>query len=153
MRKYFNLSQEEFGKRLGVTRDVIGNIELNRLAKPEQKLSLLKLICSEFGINETWLIDGIGDMVDETAETYIDKLVQQYGLDDMDRKILQVYIDLPDAHRAIIKNYIKSITSVLPTENDIDVAKELEVYRKELEIEKKAKEKSLALDYTNEKNA
>ena len=126
---------------------------MNRLAKPEQKLSLLKLICSEFGINETWLIDGIGDMVDETAETYIDKLVQQYSLDDMDRKILQVYIDLPDAHRAIIKNYIKSITSVLPTENDIDVAKELEVYRKELEIEKKAKEKSLALDYTNEKNA
>ena len=89
-------------------------------------------------------------MVDETAETYIDKLVQQYGLDDMDRKILQVYIDLPDAHRAIIKNYIKSITSVLTAENDIDVAKELEIYRKELEIEKKAKEKSLALDYTRE---
>ena len=154
IRKFFKLSQEEFGKKLGVTRDVIGNIELNRLAKPEQKLSLLKLICSVFSVNEDWLIDGVGEMFDETKESYIESLAQQYNLDDMDRKILQTYIDLPDAHRTIIKNYIRSITSLLSDNNDIDVEKELEIYKKELELEKKAKAKSSALNYTNEeKNA
>ena len=154
IRKFFKLSQEEFGKKLGVTRDVIGNIELNRLAKPEQKLSLLKLICSQFSINEDWLINGIGEMLNETKESYIESLVQQYNLDDMDRKILQTYIDLPDAHRTIIKNYIKSITSVLTNDNDVDVEKELEIYRNELEIEKKAKAKSSVSIYTSEeKNA
>nr|DAS75228.1 MAG TPA: hypothetical protein [Caudoviricetes sp.] len=93
-------------------------------------------------------------MLNETKESYIESLVQQYNLDDMDRKILQTYIDLPDAHRAIIKNYIKSITSVLTNDNDVDVEKELEIYRNELEIEKKAKAKSSASTYTSEeKNA
>ena len=139
---------------MGVSRSVINNIERNVLAKPEQKLSLLKLICSQFAVSEEWLIDGVGEMFDETKESYIESLAQQYNLDDMDRKILQTYIDLPDTHRTIIKNYIKSITSVLSDNNDIDVEKELEIYKKELELEKKAKAKSSALNYTNEeKNA
>ena len=39
-KKYLKLSMESFGNRLGVSRDTINNIELNRLKKPEQKLSL-----------------------------------------------------------------------------------------------------------------
>ena len=44
------MSQEVFAERLGVSRSVIKNIELNALARPDQKLSLYKLICSEFNI-------------------------------------------------------------------------------------------------------
>ena len=35
-KKYLKLSMESFGNRLGVSRDTINNIELNRLKKPEQ---------------------------------------------------------------------------------------------------------------------
>jgi len=62
------MTQNEFGERLGVSRDVIGNIEYNRLAKPEQKEPLLKLICREFGVNEMWLRYGEGKMFDEKSE-------------------------------------------------------------------------------------
>ncbi len=55
---YLKLSAEVFGKHLGVNRDVISNIENNRLAHPEQKFPLYKLICLEFGINEKWLLYG-----------------------------------------------------------------------------------------------
>ena len=153
VRKHFKLSQEEFGKRLGVSRSVIKNIELNLLAKPEQKLSLLKLICSQFGVSEDWLIDGIGNMFDETKDLYIEKLVRQYSLDDMDRKILKAYVDLPSEQRAFIKEYLKTFTSMLNDDkksDDTDIEKELEIYRKELEIEKRAKAKSSASDYTRE---
>lgn len=55
-----HLTQEKFGNRLGVSRDVIGNIEYNRLANPEQKEPLIKLICKEFNVNEDWLRTGAG---------------------------------------------------------------------------------------------
>ena len=35
-KKHLKMSMEAFGKRLGVSLDVISNIEKNRLAKPEQ---------------------------------------------------------------------------------------------------------------------
>lgn len=70
------MSQAVFGAKLGVNRDVINNIEGNRLAKPEQKLSLFKLICSEFNVSEDWLLNGNGEMfVSNEAEysTLIDQ--------------------------------------------------------------------------------
>jgi len=60
IRKENNLSQSEFAKRLGVTRSVISNIELNNLAKPEQKTSLIKLLSKEFYVNEEWILTGKG---------------------------------------------------------------------------------------------
>ena len=70
------MSQAAFGAKLGVNRDVINNIEGNRLAKPEQKLSLFKLICSKFNVSEDWLLNGNGEMfVSNEAEysTLIDQ--------------------------------------------------------------------------------
>ena len=55
---YLHLSQQELGETLGVTRSVIKNIELNALAKPEQKEPLYKLICKEFNVNPDWLYNG-----------------------------------------------------------------------------------------------
>ena len=64
------MSQAAFGARLGVNRDVINNIENNRLAKPEQKLSLLKLICKEFSVSEEWLLNGTGEMFASNEAEY-----------------------------------------------------------------------------------
>ena len=54
-----HLSQEAFGKKLGVSRSVIKNIELNALQRPDQKEPLYKLICKEFNISYLWLTEGI----------------------------------------------------------------------------------------------
>lgn len=61
VRKMAGLTQAEFGERLGVSRDVIGNIEYNRLKNPEQKEPIIKLICSTFGVDELWLRTGAGE--------------------------------------------------------------------------------------------
>lgn len=77
-KKTLKMSQTVFGERLGVNRDVINNIENNRLARPEQKMSLYKLICSEFNVNEDWLLNGTGEMfANEEAEysTLIDQIM------------------------------------------------------------------------------
>lgn len=57
-----------FGERLGVSRDVISNIEYNRLKNPKQKEPIIKLICSTFGVNEIWLRSGEGEMFQAMTE-------------------------------------------------------------------------------------
>ena len=61
VREHLGLSQTEFGKRLGISRDAVSNLEYNRLKKPEQKEPIIKLICREFGVSETWLRTGVGE--------------------------------------------------------------------------------------------
>ena len=68
VREHFKLTQTEFGERLGVSRDVIGNIEYNRLKNPKQKEPIIKLICSTFGVNELWLRTGEGEMFQAMTE-------------------------------------------------------------------------------------
>lgn len=59
IRKALHLSQDDFGKKLGVTRGVITNIELN---KTEPKPLFIKLICETFEVNEDWVVNGTGEM-------------------------------------------------------------------------------------------
>lgn len=59
VRKALKLSQDEFGKKLGVTRGAITNIELN---KTEPKPLFVELICNTFDVNEEWLKTGKGEM-------------------------------------------------------------------------------------------
>lgn len=59
VREALGLSQREFGEKLGVSRDVISNLEYNRV---QPKELLLKHICQLYGVNEEWLKTGIGEM-------------------------------------------------------------------------------------------
>lgn len=66
LRQALNLSQEEFGKRLGVTRGAITNIELNKV---EPKPLFVDLICREFNASENWIRTGEGEMFVEKTES------------------------------------------------------------------------------------
>lgn len=65
LRKNEKLTQKDFSKRLLVSQSYLSGVE-NGNETPTNKL--LKLICLEFGVNESWLIDGIGEMYDEVYE-------------------------------------------------------------------------------------
>lgn len=115
-KEVLKMSQEAFAERLGVSRSVIKNIELNALARPDQKLSLYKLICSEFNISEEWLLNGTGDMYASNEAEYsalIDlvmtgqnefakNIFKTFALfDEADwealRRMIDKYIDVADA--------------------------------------------------------
>lgn len=103
------LSRDAFGERIGVSRDVIANIELNRLARPEQKEPLYKLICKEFHLNEKWLMTGEGELFNEEANEDIytraaaeidekDPLARQaiikyWQLSDEDKKLFWAFME------------------------------------------------------------
>lgn len=80
IRKALHLSQDDFGKKLGVTRGVITNIELN---KTEPKPLFIKLICETFEVNENWVVNGTGEMFiqksrsDTIADFFADVLKEE----------------------------------------------------------------------------
>lgn len=112
-KKHLNLTQTEFGERLGVNRSAINNIEGNRLAKPEQKEPLYRLICKTFNVNYQWLTTGQGSMYIETKETFLEKLSDEYGLSDTARKIIEWYLNHDEEHRRILDGFINSLAVTL----------------------------------------
>lgn len=60
LRKYLNLTQDEFGNKLGVANSSISNIEKNRYGITDQ---MIKLMVKEFGVSENWLRTGEGEML------------------------------------------------------------------------------------------
>lgn len=66
VRKYYKLSQDDFGSRLGVSGAAISRIEGQQRALTPQ---IAKLICKEFHIREEWLVNGTGTMTDENVKS------------------------------------------------------------------------------------
>ena len=132
-KKHLKMSMEVFGKRLGVSRDTINNIELNRLARPDQKMSLYKLICSEFGVSEEWLLNGTGDMWDNKEAEYgtlIDRVMT--GENEFAKNIFKTFALFDDkdweALQAMIEKYLNVASAeAVPDYEDIpDTPEELE---------------------------
>ena len=60
LRKHYKMTQNEFGEKIGVSRDVLNNIENKGIVPSEPTI---KLIISEFGVNREWLETGSGKML------------------------------------------------------------------------------------------
>lgn len=59
LRKHLDMTQREFGERLGIKGNTIANYELGR---NEPIDAVISLICREFNVNEEWLRNGTGEM-------------------------------------------------------------------------------------------
>ena len=70
IRKHFDLSQEQFGKRIGKTTGFISNVETGRSGLSESTISS---ICSAFDIDKEWLRTGTGQMFSDEPVPPVDK--------------------------------------------------------------------------------
>lgn len=106
LRKVLNLSQTKFGEKLGVSKDVIVNIELERV---ELKELMLNLICKTFNVNPLWLSEGKGDMFIETPQIIIDDLANEFNLNDTEKKIISNFVNLSESERNQIIELVKKL--------------------------------------------
>ncbi len=129
-KNHLKLSQEAFGGRLGVSRSVINNIERNALARPDQKLSLIKLICKEFSVNEDWLLNGNEPMFIEPDMFSLDNFVKQHGATELELQIVKTYFELDaETRKMLISHFSRSFASVIsenPALTVPDTTEELE---------------------------
>ncbi len=158
LRKALDLTQQEFGDRIGIKRNTLANYEIGR---NEPIDAVVNLICREFNVSETWLRTGEGEMfVQRSAD---DELAQVFAAiaasdDELIKRIIRAYWVLDDKEKAAVKKLIDGFTmdgSAVPVLapapvdkrtlaekpaaewTDAEINAEAEEYRRELLEEKK----------------
>lgn len=103
LRKELGLSQTEFGKKIGVTRSVISNIELGLVPPTEV---ILNAIAGVFYVNIDWIRTGEGEMFISIKEAF-DRLI--------------VHSDNPKKEE-LRKNIVDVLAQMTPDEWDMAAA-------------------------------
>lgn len=104
-----NLSQDAFGKRLGVTGAGISKLESGDRNITEQ---MIRAVCREFNINEHWLRTGEGDMFAPISddEEFLRMCTQiQVSDDKFIRKIMRAYWGLEDSEKSAVQKLVERL--------------------------------------------
>lgn len=106
IRKSLKLTLEEFGGKVGVTKQTVSRIEngINNLTD-----QMLKSICREYNVNYDYLMYGEGEMFSDLPRTVLDELCRQYELDEFDKSLVEMYIQFPKPLRDYLKNSLLDI--------------------------------------------
>lgn len=100
VRKALGLTLDKFGEKVGVKKQTVSRIE-NGVNNVTDQMVLS--ICREFNVNYDFLMNGEGEMFDDLPQTVLDELCAQYDLDDLDRTLVEMYIEMPEQ----VRNYLK----------------------------------------------
>ena len=135
VRRYSKLTQADFGKALGCSRDTIANYEGGRAVPTD---TFLQLICAKFPISESWLLTGAGSMVLDSEASLFSTFAKQFDLSLAEQNLAKFVLTLPtEERRQLLKNLLQMADAIrgLPP-RDIDIDKEVDDYRMELEAQK-----------------
>lgn len=110
-RKYLHLSRSEFGKKLGVSQDVIKNLDYN-LTTPKDPF--ISLVCQIYNVDEVWLRTGEGNMITPTPkEDRFLAMIGNYAGDNVDPvkksiilHIMRLMDEMPDDYVCKLKDII-----------------------------------------------
>lgn len=115
LRKLLNLTQKEFGERIGLKPNSISDIENGKNSLTD---IVLKSICKEFNVNEEWLRTGKGEMfVDVLPEDELGAYLGKIGTGDYPEieRIIKAYFRLPEESQRAVDLFLQSLAG--DTEN------------------------------------
>ncbi len=153
LRKTLDLTQQEFGNRIGMKQNTIALIEKGRNTSDQTIFS----ICREFDVNEEWLRNGTGEMFKPATSDVLDELARVHGLNLGEQIMIEKFISMKHENRAVLMDYIIEVAAAFNNQQapadphdsacpcSVDVDAEVTEYRQELEVQKKAAAKSSAL--------
>ncbi len=107
VRKDAGLNQETFAERIGVTKSAISGYETGRREPTDQTI---KSICREFGINETWMRSGVGEMKAPKPNGLIEQIISEYNCTKFEGEFLKAYFQMTPEERIV---YIQSVYRIL----------------------------------------
>ncbi len=102
------LTKTEFAKRINVTQQYVSSL-CNGKKKPSDRT--IADICREFNIRESWLRDAEGEMYSKTPDTIMERLTQELKADKFLQNAIYEYLNLPEAERTFVRNFIFRIAS------------------------------------------
>ncbi len=104
------LSQSKFGEKLGITRDMLSNIEYNRVTP---KPIFINHLCETFNVNKDWLLTGEGEKYNkkDKDEEFL-HLVKALNAenDDYKKRIIQLMLKLKkDEDWYLVESLVKRL--------------------------------------------
>lgn len=106
LRKKENLTQEEFAKKIKMSRSNYTSIETGKQKITERNI---KIICEQFNVNEDWLINGTGDMFINSESQKIEEIYKENELNSFDKMFIENYIKLNKDERKAVEKFIKGL--------------------------------------------
>lgn len=103
VRKHFNMQQNEFAKRLGLSQAGVSWLEQDGNTVSEQIIRLLHL---DFHVSEEWLRTGNGPMFSTEDDSPLEKLCREYAVSDCERKILELYFSFEPKRRKMVCDFV-----------------------------------------------
>lgn len=89
-KKLLNLSQDEFSKKINISRSNLGNIETGKINLTDRVLSD---ICRTFHVKPEWITSGIEPIFEENNDPLVSEIERLYfALTDENKKYLYGYI-------------------------------------------------------------
>ena len=111
VREDLKMTSAAFGESLGVSGDVINNMERDRA---EVKEYMLRLLCKVHNVNYFWLVEEKGDMYLSPPEIITNEVAEKYGLDQNDISLIEEYVNLDPDVRNAIKQLIINVVKKAP---------------------------------------
>jgi transcriptional regulator with XRE-family HTH domain len=107
------LTQAAFGDRLGVSRSVVNNWERGVVEPTEM---VIRHFHNTFNVREEWLRTGEGSMYEETAQDYVEQLIQELDLGPGGRFLMKTLLHAYE--RLGERETIKMIEEFVPMANE-----------------------------------
>lgn len=117
LRKVLNLSMEKFGNKIGITRNSINAIEKGRNNPSEQTIML---ICKAYNVSPLWIKEGIGDMFLDFPKNELDRIAQDFALDETDKILIETFLESSESDRQAIKNFLQTFAKKIEQKKDED---------------------------------
>ena len=142
VRKAVSYTLEEFGKRIGLTKSAVGNIEHGRSNPSEQ---VILSTCREFGVNETWLRTGEGEMFlqrsrDDEIEAFVTELLKSEP-ESFRRRFVSALAKLDENDWETFERFAANLAETQPEEDtpspEQEIEAKVEAYRQKLLAKKK----------------
>ena len=110
LRKYLNMTQDDFSKQIGLSRNSIAQVEIGTKTPSERTISD---ICREFDVNEEWLRNGTGEMlVQKSKDEQISEMlgeIQKSGEDTFKHRLVSALANLDEDGWNSLEKLIDSI--------------------------------------------
>ena len=110
LRKSLKLNQTEFGARIGLKTSAMSKMEQEGSAITEQSITL---ICEKFNVRREWLVNGTGEMLQETEDALFASFVERYNLNEDEQVLARYILNLTAEDRQRLIAHIEEVSEML----------------------------------------
>lgn len=110
LRKTLKLTQTAFGEKLGVSIDVIKNLEYNRTSPSE---IFVNHLCEIYNVNRNWLQGTDENMFNQSVDeiALVERLLNQANASPSIRALLHSWLQLPPDKRVILEEFAEDFAA------------------------------------------